>query len=141
MKKYPLILLVSFFVLTACQEEKIVDKSSEMANTTEVNRASDAKKIEVATVSETKVSAPTVTEEKNEEDEGEGSGAALHEKNCARCHGADYYPKKESKMDSYKRLHTMVGMCDAQLGTELFPEELQSITDHLNDSFYKFKKE
>ena len=140
MNKYPLILLVSFFALTACQEEKAIDSSPKAATTTEANSTPKAEKIEVAQAAEPKASTPAATEGKNEKGEEEGSGAALHEANCARCHGADYYPKKDSKMDSYKRLHTMVGMCDAQLGTELFPEELQSITDHLNDSFYKFKK-
>ena len=138
MKKYPLILLVSFLALTACQEEKTIDKSPKEA-TTETSSVTKVAKTEVAQAVAPKASAPAATEEKND-DEEEGSGASLHEENCARCHGADYYPKKDSKMDSYKRLHTMIGMCDAQLGTELFPEELQSITDHLNDSFYKFKK-
>lgn len=137
MKKYPLILLISFFALAACQEEATVDKSPKVAaTTTEANSAPKVEKTGVADVAEPKASAP-IAEKKDAE---EGSGAALHKANCARCHGADYYPKADSKMDSYKRLHTMVGMCDAQLGTELFPEELQSITDHLNDSFYKFKK-
>ncbi|HFC92245.1 MAG TPA: cytochrome c [Leucothrix mucor] len=140
MNKYPLILLISFFALSACQEEKAIDSSPKSATTAEANSAPKAEKIKIAQTTEPKASTPATTEEKKEKGEEEDSGAALHKANCARCHGADYYPKNDSKMDSYKRLHTMVGMCDAQLGTELFPEELQSITDYLNDSFYKFKK-
>ncbi len=136
MNKTPLLVLFSFVLLTACQGEKTAEKASE----TTVATAEVMQKVEktvVAKAEEPKKFEPVT--EKEAEDE-ESSGAALHQKNCAKCHGKDYYPKKDSKMDSYQRLHKMVGMCDAQLGTELFPEELQSITDHLNDSFYKFKK-
>ncbi len=141
MKTLPLILLFSSFLFVACQEDKNTEKAPEVATTT----AQKAEKTEVAKAEETKTEAKTktavpATTKKTEEAEEE-SGAALHQKNCSKCHGKDYYPKKDSKMDSYARLHKMVGMCDAQLGTELFPEELQSITDYLNDSFYKFKKD
>jgi mono/diheme cytochrome c family protein len=141
MKKRILILFATLFILTACQEEKAVDKTAKAVTaTTEANSVPKVEKTEVAQAVEAKTSAPTAAAEKNEDSDKEESGASLHKENCAKCHAADYYPKADSKMDSYKRLHTMVGMCDAQLGTELFPEELQSITDYLNDSFYKFKK-
>lgn len=139
MKKTPFILLISLFLLTACQEETTAKKATEVAKsvaTTEVTQ--EVEKTVVAKTTEAKTTAP-IPEKKTEEAE-EDSGIVLHQKNCSKCHGKDYYPKANSKMDSYKRLHKMVGMCDAQLGTELFPEELQSITDYLNDSFYKFKK-
>jgi cytochrome c5 len=137
MKNTPLIFLLSFFLLTACQGDKSAEKVTEKGETAVAEAPQKSEKIVVAKAEETKTTAPTA---KKEAEDGESSGAALHQKNCSKCHGKDYYPKKDSKMDSYQRLHKMVGMCDAQLGTELFPEELQSITDHLNDSFYKFKK-
>ncbi len=138
MNKLPFIFLLPFILLSACQGDKTAEKATETASTVVAIEASP--KIEekiIAKTTESKASTPVA--EKKTEDE-QSSGAALHQKNCARCHGKDYYPKADSKMDSYQRLHKMVGMCDAQLGTELFPEELQSITDYLNDSFYKFKK-
>lgn len=142
MKNTPLILLLSLSLLGACQGDNATEKAPEKAETTApavtTEAPQKAEKTVVAKAEEPKASTP-VAEKKEAKDE-ESSGAALHEKNCVKCHGKDYYPKKDSKMDSYQRLHKMVGMCDAQLGTELFPEELQSITDHLNDSFYKFKK-
>ncbi len=138
MNKLSLIFLLPFVLLSACQGDKTAEKATETATTAVVTEASQkVEKTVVAQATESKPSAPA-TEKKTEDEES--SGAALHQKNCAKCHGKDYYPKANSKMDSYQRLHKMVGMCDAQLGTELFPEELQSITDHLNDSFYKFKK-
>ncbi len=142
MNKLSLIFLLLFTLLSACQgdktAEKATEKATEKASTAVATEASvKVKETVIAKATESKALAP-VAEKKSEDKES--SGAELHQKNCARCHGKDYYPKADSKMDSYQRLHKMVGMCDAQLGTELFPEELQSITDYLNDSFYKFKK-
>lgn len=138
MKKYPLILLISLCALTACQDEKTVEKEKGTVTTTTDVKAIQA--TEKTKVTQTTNTPPVETKKVDAEADEESSGVALHKTNCAKCHGANYYPKADSKMDSYKRLHTMVGMCDAQLGTELFPEELQSITDYLNDSFYKFKQ-
>jgi cytochrome c5 len=146
MKQYPFILLVFLFTVTACQCDKPTDKSAEVTapatpETTAKLKVTNSDVTPAAKVMPTMVAA-TSSEEKQvaSNEDKEVSGVDLHKEHCVRCHGADYYPKADSKMDSYKRLHTMVGMCDAQLETGLFPEELQSITDYLNDSFYKFKK-
>ena len=124
-------LFVSLFTLAGCQSETATDTAKEAVKKVVVAKATDA-------MAEKKVAAKAP--EKQAEDDEE-SGSALHEANCARCHGEGYYPKKpKSNMTSYDGLHKMVGMCDAQLGTELFPEELRKIGDYLNDSFYKFEK-
>ncbi len=125
MNKLPLILLVSLLMLVGCQSDTSTDTAKEAV-----------KKVETVAVAKAK---DAVAEKNTEVDED--SGAALHKANCSRCHGEGYYPKKpESKMTSYDGLHKMVAMCDAQLGTELFPDELKKIGDYLNDSFYKFSK-
>ncbi len=134
MNKLPIILFVSLFALAGCQSETSTDTAKTAVE--KVEKVVVAKPTDVMAEKKVAAKAP----EKQAEDD-EDSGAALHEANCARCHGEGYYPKKpESKMTSYDGLHKMVGMCDAQLGTELFPEELQKIGDYLNDSFYKFDK-
>ena len=134
MSKTPLILLISLLSLAGCQSETSTEAAKDAAQKVEkvvVAKATDA-------MAEKNAEAKT-TDKQSEDDEE--SGAALHKANCSRCHGEGYYPKKpESKMTSYDGLHKMVGMCDAQLGTELFPEELRKIGDYLNDSFYKFSK-
>ena len=129
MNKIPLILLISLFTLAGCQEKEPTETSKETTPKVVVVKATDV-------MAEKKVEAKAPEKQAENDEE---SGSALHEANCAKCHGEGYYPKKpESKMTSYDGLHKMVGMCDAQLGTELFPEELQKIGDYLNDSFYKF---
>lgn len=152
MKNLPLILLVSLSVLTACQEDKTQEKAAEVTKPAVTAEApAKAEKVVVAKAPETapaKTTAkpaaekPTAETSKAEEADAddEESGAALHKDNCARCHDDAFYAKPDSRMKDYAGLHKMVGMCDAQLGTELFPEELEKITDYLNSSFYKFKK-
>jgi len=125
MNKILLILFFSLFSLAGCQEKAPADTAKEAGQN-------------VAKVVAEKAT-ETITEKKADHDEE--SGLALHQANCARCHGEGYYPKKpKSSMNSYDDLHKRVRMCNAQLGTELFPEELQKIGDYLNDSFYKFSK-
>jgi cytochrome c553 len=143
MKQYPLILLTCFFAVTACcqKETSTSSETTTPVTTSATETSQETGKTEIAKNTPMKGTVSTKEEKAETKPDEEASGVSLHKENCARCHGADDYPKENSKMDSYKRLHTMVGMCDAQLGTELFPEELQSITDYLNNSFYKFKND
>lgn len=69
-------------------------------------------------------------------------GMALHEENCAACHmrahDEAFYTRPDRKMESLKQLQGMVRMCDANLGTQLFDEDMEQIADYLNTAFYKF---
>ena len=51
-------------------------------------------------------------------------GKALHDESCLKCHIKDhneaFYTRDNRKMASYKGLQSMVRMCDANLGTQLF---------------------
>ena len=71
-------------------------------------------------------------------------GKAIHDENCLTCHkgnhDAAFYTRKDRKTKDYKRLQSMVRMCDAKMGTSLFDEDMLAIGDFLNDSFYKFPK-
>jgi mono/diheme cytochrome c family protein len=76
--------------------------------------------------------------------EGAHDGKALHEKYCAGCHmiphDATFYQRPERKTQSYEKLQGMVRFCDANLGTQLFDEDMTAIGDYLNDTYYKFPK-
>lgn len=71
-------------------------------------------------------------------------GMEIHEQNCAACHIAPhdeaFYTRPDRKMQSYEKLQGMVRMCDANLGTQLFDEDMEQIGDYLNQAFYKFEK-
>lgn len=74
----------------------------------------------------------------------EHPGKEIHDDNCLKCHkgnhDAAFYTRKDRKTPTYKRLHSMVKMCDARMGTKLFDEDMEDITNFLNDTYYKFPK-
>jgi mannitol-specific phosphotransferase system IIBC component len=74
----------------------------------------------------------------------EHAGKAAHDENCLKCHKGNhdeaFYTRKDRKTKDYKRLQSMVRMCDAKMGTSLFDEDMIDIGNYLNDSFYKFPK-
>ncbi len=69
-------------------------------------------------------------------------GKALHDESCLKCHIKDhneaFYTRDDRRMTSYKGLQSMVRMCDAKLGTQLFDEDMEEIGKYLNKSYYKF---
>lgn len=126
MKILPIALVIAFSLLTACGGDKAKEQASAEPETKTTTQMAEQKMPAKQTIA--------ANETNNTE------GKALHEDNCARCHDPEFYTRDDRKMKDYQHLHKMVGMCDAQLGTELFPEELQQITDFLNDDYYKFEK-
>lgn len=75
----------------------------------------------------------------------EHPGKEIHDENCLKCHkgnhDAAFYTRKDLKIKTYKRLHSMVRMCDARMGTQLFDEDMVDIGNFLNDTYYKLPKE
>ena len=59
---------------------------------------------------------------------------------CSNCHDSSIYTRKDRRVDSLSRLNSQVRMCDAQLGTSLFDEDITAIVNYLNDSYYHFDK-
>lgn len=75
-------------------------------------------------------------------------GKRIDEEKCYTCHakktgfgnGDMIYTRKDSKVQSFSRLKTMVGMCNAELRLDLFPEDEVDVVTYLNGQFYKFNK-
>lgn len=63
-----------------------------------------------------------------------------HDASCTRCHDTGIYTRENRRVRSYPKLEAQVARCDANLGTRLFPEDLQSLVDHLNGNYYHFDK-
>lgn len=64
--------------------------------------------------------------------------ASFHAANCTRCHGTEVYTRPDRRVTDLERLRAMVRMCDANVGTRLFDEDMETLTRHLNDNFYHF---
>ena len=71
---------------------------------------------------------------------GEFAAGAYHDSNCTRCHDNSVYTRDNRRVRSYPQLQAQVARCDAMLETKLFPDDLASLVDYLNDSFYRFGK-
>ncbi|MCB1775584.1 MAG: cytochrome c [Gammaproteobacteria bacterium] len=66
--------------------------------------------------------------------------SSYHEQHCTRCHGSEVYTRDNRRVQSYQALHAQVSRCDANLATGLFPDDIDSLVEHLNDRFYRFDK-
>ncbi len=64
--------------------------------------------------------------------------AGYHDAKCSRCHDTSVYTRENRRVKTLPALHTQVERCDANLGTQLFPDDLSLLVDHLNTNFYKF---
>jgi len=71
---------------------------------------------------------------------GEFAAGSYHDSNCTRCHDSRVYTRDNRRVGSYPQLQAQVARCDAQLGTKLFPDDLATLVDYLNDSYYRFAK-
>ena len=67
-------------------------------------------------------------------------GKAIHDANCISCHDSGVYTRADRKMTDLTMLAGQVRRCDANLGTKLFDEDLDSVTAFLNETYYKFPK-
>lgn len=63
---------------------------------------------------------------------------AFHQEKCMTCHGTEVYTRPNRRIDSLSALETQVARCDANLSTQLFPQDLESLVKHLNGEYYKF---
>lgn len=64
--------------------------------------------------------------------------ASFHAANCTRCHGTEVYTRPDRRVTDLERLRAMVRMCDANVATRLFDEDMETLTQYLNANFYHF---
>lgn len=65
---------------------------------------------------------------------------SFHDAKCTMCHGTDVYTRDNRRVKNAEALRVQVARCDANLGTGLFPEDLDALAGHLNDNYYHFSK-
>lgn len=66
-------------------------------------------------------------------------GEQLHNDNCLRCHSTDVYTREDRKVQSLEGLGKRVRMCKNNLSVTWFDDEVNSVIEYLNQSFYKFE--
>lgn len=71
---------------------------------------------------------------------GEASTAqGLYQQHCTQCHQGEVMTRPERKVRNFKALQAQVRRCDANLGLKWFDEDLDAVSNYLNDQFYRFK--
>lgn len=66
-------------------------------------------------------------------------GEEIHNANCISCHNQGVYTREDRRMKSLHALRGQVARCDANLDLELFPEDIDAVTEYLNSNYYHFK--
>lgn len=59
---------------------------------------------------------------------------------CSTCHDSSVYSRSNRRVKSLPALERQVRMCDANIGTKLFDDDVHSLVQYLNDSYYHFQK-
>ncbi|QEP43169.1 cytochrome c [Ectothiorhodospiraceae bacterium BW-2] len=73
-------------------------------------------------------------------EESLNEGAALHQQSCLRCHGSELYTRADRKVTHYAALNSRVNMCKDMLGLTWFDDQVQAVTDYLNQTHYHFSR-
>jgi hypothetical protein len=55
------------------------------------------------------------------------------------CHKSDYYTRKNRIIHSAAELKAQVGRCQTGAGQEWSAAQIETVTNYLNDTYYKFK--
>lgn len=71
---------------------------------------------------------------------GDHSGKGLYEANCISCHDASVFTRADRKVHDFAELDAQVRSCDANLGNKLSDQDISSVIDYLNSSYYKFER-
>ena len=61
------------------------------------------------------------------------------ETQCSSCHGDTIYTRPDRRAKSLKQLGRIVRRCERNLATGLFDDEVDILTNHINETYYKFK--
>ena len=74
-------------------------------------------------------------------------GMTLHDESCVACHigmtggdGSTLYTRSDRKVNSRNSLETQVQRCATNTNLPWFEEEVKSVAEYLDKTWYKFSK-
>jgi len=74
-------------------------------------------------------------------------GKTLHDESCVQCHigmtggdGSALYTRSDRKINSRSSLETQVQRCVTNINLSWFEEEVKSVSEYLDLTWYKFSK-
>ena len=66
-------------------------------------------------------------------------GKQLQQQNCMSCHDDGMYTRENPRVTTHDALHQQVQRCETTLDLKWFPEDVDAVTEYLNQTFYKFQ--
>lgn len=65
-------------------------------------------------------------------------GKQLHDQHCTQCHGSEVMTRKDRRVNNLQELGAQVRQCDSNLGLKWFDDDIEAVTQYLNQNFYHF---
>lgn len=65
---------------------------------------------------------------------------ALHTQYCVQCHQSEVYTRANRRIKDLGALRNQVQRCDENIGLRWFDDDINAVTQYLNDQYYHFKK-
>ena len=62
----------------------------------------------------------------------------FHQQNCMGCHDTGVYTRSNRRVQTLPALEKQVRMCDANLGTKLFDDDVKALVRYMNTTWYQF---
>lgn len=67
------------------------------------------------------------------------TGQELHAANCTSCHDSGVYTRQNRRVNSLAALRQQVQRCERAQGLRWFDDQLESVVQYLNQTYYRFK--
>lgn len=64
---------------------------------------------------------------------------ALHDEHCSACHDSSVYTRDNRRVGDQTALWNQVQRCTLSLGLQWFDDDIDAVSQYLNDQYYKFK--
>ena len=66
------------------------------------------------------------------------NGKEIYNKGCQGCHGTEVFTRPDRKVKDLAQLAGRVRQCSYAIEAKWFDEEINAVTQYLNNAFYKF---
>jgi len=67
------------------------------------------------------------------------SGQQMHDQSCTKCHDSSVYTREDRFIHDLAGLRKQVQRCNVNVGAQWFDDDVDSVVQYLNQSFYKFE--
>ena len=67
-----------------------------------------------------------------------GHGKTLKQQHCMSCHDDGVYTRSDRRVTTLEGLRKQVKRCELTLELQWFDDDVNAVTGHLNETFYKF---